>query len=147
MSRIIQDKIDEYKEQLPDQLYIELCALTMKENKKEEENKLKEYDFYEIKYAYPSHFYDDDGDNNFKLSIKTTIVKLKLWIADRIADRIRDDGYFPAWGICLRRRDNGGYENVNIIEEDEGEVVNYSRDENKPFCYQSHSTILSIKKA
>ena len=36
MSRIIQDKIDEYKEQLPDQLYIELCALTMKENKKED---------------------------------------------------------------------------------------------------------------
>ncbi len=146
----IQEKIDEYKEQLPDQLYRELCDLTMKENKKEEEKKLKEYDFYEVKYAYPKHYYDDENISNIDIRFKTKIVKLEQVYYERIVNNILEDGYSPSC-VCVKIGDDG-YESKKIIDYEHIQVYNstsncYESDENKTFHYQSHSKILSIKKA
>ena len=140
----IQEKIDEYKEQLPDQLYIELCDLTMKENKQEQ----KEQDFYEVKYVIPCHFHDDDGDNNISVEFKKEIVKLEKKIYNKVIEEINSRG------VCCHqvniRIDDGCYDNYQIIKQKNKQIYNNSsgcNDDNKFFNIFVRPKIISIKKA
>ena len=145
-SRIIQEKIDEYKQQLPDQLYRELCALTMKENRKEKEQEQKEQDFYEVKYAEPSHFYDDDGDSNIEVKFKTKIVKLEKKYFDEAIERIGSRGY--CFNEVNIRREDGDYDSLEIIKHKHKHIYsNCGENDNRYFNFTVRPKILSIKKA
>lgn len=144
-SRAIQEKIDEYKEQIPDELYRQLCALTMKQHEDEQ-------NFYEIQYAVPFHYHDDDNDNNIKVIIEKKLVKLEKKVYNRIVNNINQDGGCPA-ELTIQGNDNQ-YETKVIIERTYPTVYNNNcrsrwnvDDENKFFHFTAHSKIISIKKA
>ena len=146
-SASIQEKIDEYKEQLPDQLYRELCALTMIENRKEKEQEQKEQDFYEVKYVYPSHFYDCDSDNNIEVKFKTKIVKLEKKYFDEVIEGINSTR-----GYCFHqvnvRNDDGSYDSLEIIKHKHKQIYSYCGEgDNRYFNFTVRPKILSIKKA
>ena len=67
-----QELIDEYKQQIPDELYRQLCNLNMEKNKEEEE----EENIYEVTVAYPSFHLDDDCDYFSSTTIKKILLKL-----------------------------------------------------------------------
>jgi hypothetical protein len=143
-SASIQEKIDEYKEQLPDELYRQLCALTMIENRKEKEQEQKEQDFYEVKYAYPSHFYDDDN-SNIEVKFKTKIVKLEKKYFDEAIERIGSRGY--CFNEVNIRREDGGYDRLEIIKHKHKQIYSIDEDDNRFFNFIVRPRILSIKKA
>jgi len=140
----LQEKIDEYKEQLPDQLYRELCDLAMKENKQEQ----KEQDFYEIKYIIPVHFHDDDGDNTIEVAFQTQIVKFEKKVYNRVFEDINSDGY-----CCHQvniKKDDGNYEHYTLIKHQHKQIYNNlssCEDDNKFFHITFKPKIISIKKA
>lgn len=128
-----QEVIDEYKQELPDQLYKKLCDLNMMENKKEEQDK----HFYKIKYIIPNHYYDDCGDNNIMIEFKTKIIKLEKKIYDEVVKKIDNDGWHPSLG--------GG---EDILKDKQVQVYNSGSscdDDNKFFHYTAHPCIISIE--
>ena len=149
LSASIQEKIDDYKEQLPDQLYRELCALTMNENRKEKEQEQKEQDFYEVKYVIASHTIGNRGGIVCRVDVKTKIVKLEKKYFVEVCRQINSFGYsFNKLFIM-----GGPY--LEIIKHKHKELYNqlaetdeYDEDEDTGFVsIQITPKILSIKKA
>ena len=135
-----QEVIDEYKQQLPDQLYKKLCDLNMMENKREEQD----VHFYKIKYVRPDHHYDDDDDNNITVSIKTKIVQLEKKWYNRVSSDINEKGW------CLHNiaieNENGELEYKDIVKNKQVQVYNWGGEfHNKTFHYTAFPKIISIE--
>jgi len=90
MADKLQAKIDEYKEQMPDELYRQLCNLTMEEFKKEE----KKIAFYKVYFIIPKHNYDDYGGNEIRIKKDSRIVKLTITDYNRIQSDITEEGFY-----------------------------------------------------
>ena len=95
MADKLQAKIDEFKEQMPDELYRQLCNLTMEEFKKEE----RKSDFYKVYFLIPRHNYNDDGDNEIRIKKDSRIVKLNIADYNRIKSDIIEEGFYTH--LCL----------------------------------------------
>lgn len=86
----IQEVIDEYKQTIPDELYRQLCVLTMKKNKDENEDEEK---VYKIRYIIPDIYYCRNNERIVNdISFKTKLVKLKRKYYNEIIQNINKDG-------------------------------------------------------
>lgn len=140
----IQEVIDEYKQQLPDELYRQLCSLTMIQNKNEENQE----QIYKITYVKPIHYYDDDcKNNNIYVKIKTQLIQLEKKIYDKIVENINDCGSSPS-KIYIGQDDDGCIfsDILNVNKKQTYNSNSTCYDDNKIFSWISHPLILSIVK-
>ena len=101
----IQEVIDEYKQTIPDELYRQLCDLTMKKNKEENEDEEK---VYKIGYIIPDIYYCTNNEHMINdISFKTKLVKLKRKYYNEIIQNINKDGksstYFRGEAVIERK--------------------------------------------
>ena len=149
MADKLQAKIDEFKEQMPDELYRQLCNLTMEEFKKEE----SEEKFYELTIVSPHHYLDDDGMNNFAIKCKKVYKKLTSKEYKRILESMRNNE-----GICdgdIVIFNNNSYSHRKVIEDKvqmilSGESSIGSDDDEKKLSYltvELSSAIINVTTA
>ena len=100
-----QDIIDEYKEQIPDELYRQICLLNMDKYKKENEEVER---IYKIRYVTPHMFYCTANDETYiQNKFRTKLVKLKRKFFTKISENINKDGYcgsYLAGKIVIERK-------------------------------------------
>lgn len=135
----IQEKIDEYKQQIPDEVYRQLCSITLEEYSEEEH-------FYKIKYVQPTHWYEYDerfesNSNQICVGFFDNIIKVKNKDYEKIKKDIDNNGY------CI----NYYIDNKRIISENNIRQFNTDSrcdccEEVRYFNLETESKIYSIEK-
>jgi hypothetical protein len=129
MADKLQAKIDEYKEQMPDELYRQLCNLTMEEFKKEE----RKSDFYKVYFLIPRHNYDDCDGNEIRIRKDSRIVKLNIDDYNRIQSDITEEGFYSR--LCL-----------GILDKEQIVIVNVDYDNTTLTRLEMYPTVYKIEK-
>jgi len=131
-----QDILDEYKEQIPEGLYLKMSNLNMEEARAE-----KKEHFYEIRYAIAYHRGDSVGNHSIDIKIKTIIKKTESRVFKKIVNKIKKDGYSDH-GILV-------YDPCTKIEllEDQRTSTRIFNRQRSEVELDFHPVIIGIKKA
>ena len=132
MADKLQAKIDEYKEQMPDELYRQLCNLTMEEFKKEE----KKSDFYKVYFIIPKHNYDNYGGNEIRIVKDSRIVKMNFDDYLRISSVLISNGFYTHHCLGFLDKEVSIIQNVEFSNEEEDPDFKFTRLEMFPMVYK-----------
>jgi len=128
-----QELLDEYKQQIPDELYRKLCELNLSSYQEEKKQK----NLYRVRYVMPTHHYDDCMNHIIDPKISTRIVEIPAIFIEKIKRNITDDGFCYS-KFC--QRIDGDYKSCTIIPKNHSNIVEVERESG-----EAHQVMLEMR--